>query len=127
MQGLSLLTESPVKCLFIQVQPKAVVGYTGFTPDQMLVLSRLTKLSKLSLQLSSKEGLPTGLIYILCKFKALRYITLSWGKCFPMNRTTIPRFMDFIHSNILIYNVNLCLQYSCRHHPDIISDILSQY
>ena len=105
-----------------QVQPQAVIGYSGLTPDQILELSYLKKLEKLSVPLSIREctmNLPQ-IIFVLREFPALRYLTLSWGlnhESYDISKSKIRYMMDWLFNALGAENANIHLQLSYKQHP----------
>jgi len=106
----------------LEVQPQAVLGYSGLTPDQVVELSRLTRLQRLSVPLSIREcimNLPQ-IIFVLREFPALRFLTLSWGlshESYDVSRSKITYMMDWLFNALGAENANIHLQLSYKQHP----------
>merc|ERR1719342_1666115 len=67
----------------LEVQPQAVLGYSGLTPNQVVELSRLKELQRLSVPLSIRECI----------------MTLSWGlthESYDISRSKITYMMDWL-------------------------------
>ena len=98
------------------------MGYSGLTPDQVVELSRLSRLEKLSVPLSIREcimNLPQ-MIFVLREFQSLRFLTLSWGlshESYDISRSKITYMMDWLFNALGAENANIHLQLSYNQHP----------
>ena len=95
------------------------MGYSGLAPSQVLELSRLDRLQRLSVPLSIREcsmNLPQ-IISVLREFPALRFLTLSWGLTHESYRHQIKYMMDSLMVALAALNANIHLQLSFKHHP----------
>ena len=99
-----------------------MLGYSGLTPDQVVDLSRLSRLEKLSVPLSIREcimNLPQ-MIFVLREFQSLRFLTLSWGlshESYDISRSKITYMMDWLFNALGAENANIHLQLSYTQHP----------
>ena len=98
------------------------MGYSGLTPDQVVELSRLSRLEKLSVPLSIREcimNLPQ-MIFVLREFQSLRFLTLSWGlshESYDISRSKITYMMDWLFNALGAENANILLQLAYTQHP----------
>jgi len=91
----------------LELMPKNVREFTGFTLDQVLKLSRLKKLKRLAIPFSTADctsNMPAT-IYTLKEFEALENLVLSWGGC--VQTTFNYQAFGFVHNNSSSYPVNL--------------------
>jgi len=106
----------------LEVQPQAVLGYHGLTPDQVIELASLKKLTRLSVPLSIRDcinNLPQ-IIFVLREFASLRFLTLSWGmshESYDITRSKIQYMMDWLFMALGAENANIHLQLSYKQHP----------
>jgi len=106
----------------LEVQPQTVLGYCGLRPDQVLELSNLKHLEKLSLPLSIREcimNLPQ-MIFVLREFPSLRFLTLSWGmwcESYDISKGKISFMMAWLFNALGAENANIHLQLSYKQHP----------
>ena len=104
------------------MQPQAVLGYSGLSPEQVRDLARLARLQRLSVPLSIREcimNLPQ-IIFVLREFPSLRYLTLSWGlahESYDISRSKITYMMDWLFNALGAENANIHLQLSYKQHP----------
>jgi len=119
MRGIAHYMPSLIE---LEVQPQAVLGYSGLSPDQVVELSRLQRLERLSVPLSIREcimNLPQ-MIFVLREFPALRFLTLSWGlshESYDISRSKITYMMDWLFNALGAENANIHLQLSYTQHP----------
>ena len=110
----------------LEVQPQTVIGYGGLRPDQVMELSSLMHLQKLSLPLSIREcimNLPQ-MIFVLREFPSLRFLTLSWGmwcESYDISKGKISFMMDWLFNALGAENANIHLQLSYKQHPQEFS------
>jgi len=106
----------------LEVQPQTVLGYCGLRPDQVMELSTLQHLEKLSLPFSIREcinNLPL-IIFVLREFPSLRYLTLSWGmwcESYDISKGKITYMMNWLYNALGAENANIHLQLSYKQHP----------
>lgn len=106
----------------LEIQPQTVMGYGGLRPDQVMELSSLQHLEKLSIPLSIREcimNLPQ-IIFVLREFPSLRYLTLSWGMwcdSYDISKGKISYMMDWLFNALGAENANIHLQLSYKQHP----------
>eukprot|EP00092_Neocalanus_flemingeri_P003022 GFUD01003231.1.p1 GENE.GFUD01003231.1~~GFUD01003231.1.p1 ORF type:complete len:621 (-),score=171.92 GFUD01003231.1:623-2485(-) len=106
----------------LEIQPQTVLGYCGLRPDQVLELSSLMHLEKLSLPLSIREcimNLPQ-IIFVLREFPSLRFLTLSWGmwcESYDISRGKISYMMAWLFNALGAENANIHLELSYKQHP----------
>jgi len=106
----------------LEVQPQTVLGYRGLKPEQILELSRLQYLERLSIPLSIREcimNLP-HIIFVLREFPSLRFLTLSWGMLcdsYDISSGKISYMMQWLLNALEAENANIHLQLSYEHHP----------
>jgi len=106
----------------LEVQPQTVLGYGGLRPDQVMELSNLLHLEKLSLPFSIREcinNLPL-IIFVLREFPSLRYLTLSWGmwcESYDISKGKITYMMNWLFNALGAENANIHLQLAYKQHP----------
>jgi len=119
MRGISHYMPALIE---LEVQPQTVLGYGGLRPDQVMELSNLLHLEKLSLPFSIREcinNLPL-IIFVLRDFPSLRYLTLSWGmwcESYDISKGKITYMMNWLFNALGAENANIHLQLSYKQHP----------
>jgi hypothetical protein len=115
----------------LEIMPKNVREFSGFTLEQIMKLSRLKNLKKLGIIFSTSDctsNMPAT-IYTLKEFHALRNLVISWGASdqtssfngffaqFNSFNSNYPvHLMTWLHTALEANNSSINLQLSIKHH-----------
>jgi hypothetical protein len=111
----------------LQVQPKAILGYSGLGLDQLRQLSAMPALKRLSVCISSLDckGNTSRLVDALRDFRRLNSLVLSWsreGASYDKSSVSAEiRLMKWLWKALGAENANINLQLCYKLYPSAFS------